>query len=217
MDNVIVDVLSCLPQFDDSITKMELISLDVRVNNNTETISIELDNDTLLQSLLHYPNLPDEIIFPLEYPLFSSCQLQDISLLQQQQHQMNPHKYSSITLDGIDLLCYVTVLGAPWWIDIPEKLLDPIVFWYHKILNHIGMIRLYDTISVHFFQSSLHHGIETIIQSCGVWQRIKLSGAGYGHLTPCEALVVLWFEVTVDPMGPKIMLLIVSRIFTFQA
>ena len=49
----------------------------------------------------------------MEYPLFSSCQLQDISLLQQQQHQMNPHKYSRITLDGIDLLCYVTVLGAP--------------------------------------------------------------------------------------------------------
>ena len=112
MDNVIVDVLSCLPQFDDSITEMELISLDVRVNNNTETFSIELDNNTLLQSLLHHPYLPDEITFPLEYPLFCSCQLQDISLLQQQ--QMNPQKYPTISLDGIDLLCYVTVLGAPW-------------------------------------------------------------------------------------------------------
>jgi Integrase zinc binding domain len=124
-----------------------------------------------------------------------------ISWLQQQ--QVNPQKYPSITLDGIDLICYVTVLGAPWWIDIPETLLDSIIFWYHKILAHIGMTRLYDTISVHFSQSSLNHGIETIIQSCGVCQRIKLSGAGYGHLTPCEALVVLWFEVTVDLMGPK--------------
>ena len=46
---------------------MELKSPNDTINNNTETFSIELDNDTLLESLLHHPNLPDEIIFPLEY------------------------------------------------------------------------------------------------------------------------------------------------------
>ena len=108
---MIADALSRLAQFDDSITEMELKSPNVTINNNTETFSIELDNDTLLESLLHHPNLPDEIIFPLEYTLLRSRQLQDISLLQQQ--QMNPQKYPTITLDGIDLICYVTILNTP--------------------------------------------------------------------------------------------------------
>ena len=107
---MIADALSHLPQFDYSITEMELISPDVASDNNTETFTIELGNNTLLESLLHYPNLPHEIIFPLEYTLLHSRQLQDISLLQQ---QMNPQKYPTITLDGIDLICYITILGAP--------------------------------------------------------------------------------------------------------
>ena len=85
MDNVFADALSSLSQFDDSITEMELISPDVTIDINTETFSIEFDNDTLLESLLHCPILPDKIIFPLEYPLFCSQQLQDMPLIQQQQ------------------------------------------------------------------------------------------------------------------------------------
>ena len=69
LDKVITDALSRLPQFDDPITEMELISPDITYDYNTENFSIELDNDTLMESLLHHPNLPDEIIFPLEYPL----------------------------------------------------------------------------------------------------------------------------------------------------
>ena len=51
-----------------------------------------------------------------------SQQLQDISLLQQQQQQqqMNPQKYPTITLDGIDLISYIIVLAAPWYIVLPE-------------------------------------------------------------------------------------------------
>jgi hypothetical protein len=102
VENVIADALSRLPQFDDSITEMELISADVTIENNIETFSIELDNDTLLESLFHHPNSSDEIIFPLEYPLLLCHQFQDISLLlqQQQQQQMNP----TITFDGIDFI-----------------------------------------------------------------------------------------------------------------
>jgi hypothetical protein len=48
-----------------------------------------------------------------------SQQLQDIALLQQQQ-QMNPQKYPTITLDGIDLISYIIVLAAPWYIVLPE-------------------------------------------------------------------------------------------------
>ena len=81
---------------------------------------------------------------------------------------MNPQKYPTITLDGIDLICYVTILDISWCIVIPETLLNPIILWYHKILSHIGMTRLYNTISVHFYHSSLKRRIESIIQSCDI-------------------------------------------------
>ena len=151
----------------------------------------------------------------MDYPLFCSQQLQDISLLQQQQ-QMNPQKYPTITLDGIDLICYITIPGAPWRIVIPETLLDPIILWYHKILSHIGMTRLYNTIFIHFYHSSLKRRIEIIIQSCDVCQRTKLSGPGYGQLPPHDTLIAPWFEVAIDLIGLW-NVTISSRIFTFQA
>ena len=82
VDNVIANALSRLPQIDDSITTMESISSKVSCDT-TENFSIEFDNNTLLESLINYPNLPDEIIFPLEYSLIHSWQLQDVQLLQQ--------------------------------------------------------------------------------------------------------------------------------------
>ena len=82
VDNVIANALSRLPQIDDSITTLESIPSKVSCNT-TEIFSLESDNDTLLESLINYPNLPDEINFPLEYSFLHSQQLQDVQLLQQ--------------------------------------------------------------------------------------------------------------------------------------
>jgi Integrase zinc binding domain len=60
------------------------------------------------------------------------------------------------------------------------------------------MTRLYNTISVHFYHSSLKCRIETLIQSCDICQRNKVTGMGYGHLSPHEVLVALWLEVALD-------------------
>ena len=94
VDNVIADALSHGPQIDDSITTLESIPSKVSCTT-TETFSIEFDNNTLLESLINYPNLTDKIIFPLEYSLLRSWQLQDVQLLQQEQN--NPQKYPTIT------------------------------------------------------------------------------------------------------------------------
>ena len=135
MDNVIADALSCLPPFDYSITEMEFISPDANTVNNIGTLSIELDHDTLLESLLHHPKLPDKNFIQLENPILHSCQLQDISCTQQ---QMNPQKYQTITLDGMNVLCYVTVLGARWCIVNPFTILDPIILQIIKFFLILG-------------------------------------------------------------------------------
>ena len=89
----------------------------------------------------------------MDYSLLCSQQLQDIVLQQQQQH--NPDKYPTINLDGIELICYVMAQGEPLHIFIPDTLLDIIIKWYHQVLSHNGMTRLYNTISVHFHHQNL--------------------------------------------------------------
>ena len=67
VDNVIANALLGLPQINDSITTMELKPPNV-LYNTTETFSIEFENDILLESLIHYPNLPDEIVSHCSIP-----------------------------------------------------------------------------------------------------------------------------------------------------
>ena len=133
--------------------------------------SIELDNESLLECLLHHPHLPDEIVFSLDYPLLHSQQSQVVILLQQQQN--SPDKYPTINLDGTELLYYITTQGELWCMAIPDSLLDSIISWHHQILSHIGMMRLYNMVSVHFFHESLKNRIETFIQSCDTCQCTK--------------------------------------------
>ena len=42
-----------------------------------------------------------------------------------------------------------------WRIAIPTSLLDPIINWYHQMLDHVGMTRLNATISTHFILPSI--------------------------------------------------------------
>ena len=81
-DNVIADAISRLPM--KTLEEVEEIQLDVDPEYNAIGFSIELDSEILLGCFLHHPNVSDEIVFPLDYPLLRSRQLQDTVLLQQQ-------------------------------------------------------------------------------------------------------------------------------------
>ena len=80
VDNVVADALSRLPI--EASSEVGMTQYDVDPEHNAEVFSIELNNEPLLECLLHHPHLPDEIVFPLVYPLLHSRQLQDIILLQ---------------------------------------------------------------------------------------------------------------------------------------
>ena len=53
----------------EALSEAGMIKHDVNPEYNAEVFSIELDNESLLVCLLHHPHLPDEIVFPLDYPL----------------------------------------------------------------------------------------------------------------------------------------------------
>ena len=108
-DNIVADAISGLPM--KTLDEVDGIQTDVDTKYNADVFSIELDSELLLECFLHHPHLLDEIVFPLDYPLLHSQQLQDTALLQQQQN--NPDKYPTINLYGIELICFVTTLGEP--------------------------------------------------------------------------------------------------------
>ena len=82
---MIADAVFCLQQCTESIVDIDWIQPNFDPDHNVEAFSLEFNSSTLLQCLLYHPVLPDEIISPLEYSLLHIHQLQDRSLLQEQQ------------------------------------------------------------------------------------------------------------------------------------
>ena len=70
VDNVVADAISRLPM--KTVEEADRIQPDVDPDYNAKVFSIELDNESLLECVLHHPHLPDEIVFPLDYPLLRS-------------------------------------------------------------------------------------------------------------------------------------------------
>ena len=70
------------------------------------------------------------------------------------------------------------------------------------VSSHIGITRLYNTITTHLYHPALKDKIECFVLTCKICQKTKLPGPGYGHLPPRNALSTPWLEVAVDLIGP---------------
>ena len=88
-----------------------------------------------------------------------------------------------------------------WKIYIPESLIHDILRWYHLILGHCGMSRLYDTVRARFHTPRLSVYCRDFVCSdyCHLY---KNQGRGYGHTPPRQAALVPWNEVCIDLIGP---------------
>ena len=77
-DNIVADALSHLPI--KASVEVKKIQPNVDLEYNAKVFSIKLDNESLLECLLHHPHLTDEKVFPLDYSLLHCQQLQDIGI-----------------------------------------------------------------------------------------------------------------------------------------
>ena len=73
----------------------------------------------------------------------------------QEARNLHPDHYPIMNFGKVQLMCYVSNPADAWRIAIPTQALYDIICWYHAVLNHVGMTRLYLTIATHFYHPHL--------------------------------------------------------------
>ena len=102
-----------------------------------------------------------------------------------------------------ELVCYRAPAGAhSFRIMLPDTLIDQSIKRYHKVLQHVGMEKLYPTMSRRFYAPVLKAKIQEAIKNCGNSQQFKATGIGYGHLAVRETNVAPRFKIAVNTIGP---------------
>ena len=165
------------------------------------SFSAATDDDDLLQCFLNFPEVDDDTQHPLDFQAIAEAQADDEHL--QQQVLQDPQHYAQVLMaPNVHLICYIPAEHQPWKICIPDASLDHMIRWYHLVLNHVGMIRLHQTMALNFYHRNMRTRIEHLVQSCDACQRHKLPGRGYGELPPREAQLAPWQQIAVDLIGP---------------
>ena len=116
MENVIADAVSHLLQCTDSLEERDLTHPDLIIIQMHSLLILIIKHSFIVYSIILF-----SLMISLSYlnTLNSIFTKFRISLLQQQQLYLQ--KYTPFILDGIDLNCHSTILGAPWHIVIPAK------------------------------------------------------------------------------------------------
>jgi hypothetical protein len=159
-----------------------------------------LDEPELMESFLNYPEL-EEMENPISMARIQEGQFEDQEL--NQRRQQMPENFPIKEIQGRNVICYRENPNAEpgdWKIAIPTELLGPILIWYHRILGHCGINRLYDSIRTHFYFPSLKDHCAQL--RCDICQKNKNFGMGFGELPPRTAHLMPWNEVAVDLIGP---------------
>ena len=151
-----------------------------------------------------FMNLPalSEMACPLTVANIQNHQAGDHALVQTALVQFQ--QYPIKVINGRNLVCYRDNPNAnadEWRIYLPRSILPEVIRWYHMILGHPGVTRLYDTIRARFYAERLSVHCRDYIcpDNCSQY---KQQGRGYGMLPPRHAPLAPWNEVCIDLIGP---------------
>lgn len=198
--NVLADALSRVP-CDHSSGQEAPVSSPTQDLLSTDSFhSILIDDHQLTECFLNHPRF-QELPFPLHFPVLQQQQEQDLELLAKVQAQ--PQHFQQIPFGhNVVLHCYRRNPNDTPRICLPTAQLDNIIIWYHIVLTHAGITRLYDSMSTHFYHPQMKRQIEELVRRCDDCQRLKLTGPGHGELPPRDVALLPFTEVAVDLIGP---------------
>ena len=150
-----------------------------------------------------FMNLPplEEMKNPLNITNILNHQRNDKNL--EQEVRTKTLEYPIHPISGMLLVCHVSDPSRidDWKIVIPPSLIRDVIHWYHIMLGHCGMQRLYDTIAARLYCPRLSALCAQYI--CPAYcHQYKGQGRQYGHMPPREASFTPWDEVAIDLIGP---------------
>jgi transposase InsO family protein len=85
---------------------------------------------------------------------------------------------------------------------VPKTLQGKLLQWYHTMLVHPGVTRLYNTLHQHFTWKSMRSDIQKYLKTCHQCQLGKRGGKGYGKLPLKDVEKAPWADICVDLAGP---------------
>ena len=148
-----------------------------------------LDGETFFQEaseecLLNLPTLPTGKN-PITIRDTANHQSRDIPL---QMACRDSNRYNHIEMHNTYFFCFTANPGEQWKIVLHTPLLMEVLKWYHIILCHCVIQRLYDTVRARFHADGLHNQCIAIVRHCSnEYQRAKENGRQYGKLPPRDA------------------------------
>jgi hypothetical protein len=103
--------------------------------------------------------------------------------------ELDPRRYSRQRFGPSELVCYRPAGAHNFQIMLADAILNRTIKWYHLTLQHVGMEKLYGTMSKHFYHPRLREQTTEIVQTCEQCQKFKARGMGYGHMAAREAAI----------------------------
>ena len=181
----------------DALSRLPLMDTDV-------PSSVRQAEERFYDSYLFYPvqNHMDSI-YPMKFGQIKAKQMEDPNLARIVEQK--PKLYKHIKA-GDYLLVHRLSDESPakWKIVIPVAHINPVLEWYHRVLNHPGASRMYRTMGMHFYFPNMKSIVEDFCKTCDVCQRIKGPFPKLGQLPMKQPETNPWEEVQVDLIGPWI-------------
>ena len=142
-------------------------------------------------------------LHPFHFQTIHSFQQKDSSVLALPNEPSK--RYFLNTIENLPIVCRYdnTTDKEHWKIVVPNKMIGPLVQWYHELTVHsTGMDRLEALIRRHFFHPDIRKICRQVVSNCKICPQVRTSSKPAGQLAPREAPLLPWSEVHIDFIGP---------------
>ncbi|KAJ8507630.1 hypothetical protein ON010_g18951 [Phytophthora cinnamomi] len=136
-----------------------------------------------------------EEYYPLSYERLPEAQQEDAKL--QATVQKYPRKFVKKGLGNRTIIA-----TQKQQLVIPSALQDTVLSFYHSVLLHSGMTRMYLTMAAAVYWPGMKRAVEQLMKSCSTCQLWNRSQKRYGKLPVKKRQQEAWTEIAVDQIGP---------------
>lgn len=181
----------------DALSRLPLMDTDV-------PSSVRQAEERFMDAYLFYPVQNHmHALYPMNFKQLEEVQMNDAHLVNI--CQKKPNKYKAIATGEHQLIHHLSDENPPKWkIVIPVRHINPVLEWFHRVLNHPGATRMYRTMGIHFFFPNMKSIVEEYCKTCNICQRVKGPFPKLGQLPMKTPESNPWEEVQVDLIGPWI-------------